>query len=88
MGPPSIELLYTLDPTFQTNLKKLLVYGVVLPREPMPWNVTVRLPSSEELEAFALEEWECFLLQLINSSQTDRPLNISSSMMKNLKNLT
>lgn len=73
---------YTLNPIFQTNLKKLLVYGVVLPREPMPSSITVRLPSSEELEAFALEQWECFLLQLINSSQTERPLNISSSMMK------
>ncbi|XP_062016959.1 general transcription and DNA repair factor IIH subunit TFB2 [Rosa rugosa] len=76
------DVTYTLNPIFQTNLKKLLVYGVVLPREPMPSSVTVRRPSSEELEAFALEQWECFLLQLINSSQTERPSNISSSMMK------
>ncbi|PQM39225.1 RNA polymerase II transcription factor B subunit 2 isoform X1 [Prunus yedoensis var. nudiflora] len=76
------ETTYTLNPIFQTNLKKLLLYGVVLPREPMPSNVTVRLPSSEDLEAFALEQWECFLLQLINSSQIERPSNISSSMMK------
>ncbi|ONI10387.1 hypothetical protein PRUPE_4G044800 [Prunus persica] len=76
------ETTYTLNPIFQTNLKKLLLYGVVLPREPMPSNVTVRLPSSEDLEAFALGQWECFLLQLINSSQIERPSNISSSMMK------
>ncbi|BFG27745.1 hypothetical protein CerSpe_140190 [Prunus speciosa] len=76
------ETTYTLNSIFQTNLKKLLLYGVVLPREPMPSNVTVRLPSSEDLEAFALEQWECFLLQLINSSQIERPSNISSSMMK------
>ncbi|XP_034211557.1 general transcription and DNA repair factor IIH subunit TFB2 isoform X2 [Prunus dulcis] len=76
------ETTYTLNPIFQTNLKKLLLYGVVLPRDPMPSNVTVRLPSSEDLEAFALGQWECFLLQLINSSQIERPSNISSSMMK------
>ncbi|KAM1652492.1 hypothetical protein EV2_005186 [Malus domestica] len=76
------EATYTVNPIFQTNLKKLLVHGVVLPREPMPSNITVRLPSLEDLEAFALEQWECFLLQLINSSQIERPSNISSSMMK------
>ncbi|KAM1033041.1 hypothetical protein ACFX13_037559 [Malus domestica] len=76
------ETTYTLNPIFQTNLKKLLVHGVVLPREPMPSNITVRLPSLEDLQAFALEQWECFLLQLINSSQSERPSNISSSMMK------
>ncbi|XP_048447070.1 general transcription and DNA repair factor IIH subunit TFB2-like [Pyrus x bretschneideri] len=76
------EATYTFNPIFQTNLKKLLVHGVVLPREPMPSNITVRLPSLEDLEAFALEQWECFLLQLINSSQIERPSNISSSMMK------
>ncbi|KAM1766063.1 hypothetical protein TB1_005017 [Malus domestica] len=76
------EATYTVNPIFQTNLKKLLVHGVVLPREPMPSNITVRLPSLEDLEAFALEQWECFLLQLINSSQIERPSNINSSMMK------
>ncbi|CAN6546442.1 unnamed protein product [Malus baccata var. baccata] len=76
------ETTYTINPIFQTNLKKLLVHGVVLPREPMPSNITVRLPSLEDLQAFALEQWECFLLQLINSSQSERPSNISSSMMK------
>ncbi|KAF4363801.1 hypothetical protein F8388_000466, partial [Cannabis sativa] len=54
----------------------------VLPREPMATNLIGRLPSSEELNAFAVEQWECFLLQLINSSQADRPSNISSSTMK------
>ncbi|KAJ0081652.1 hypothetical protein Patl1_10776 [Pistacia atlantica] len=62
----------------------LLLYslGGALPREPMPSNVTVRLPSLEELEAYALGQWECFLLQLISSSQAEKTTNFSSSMMK------
>ncbi|XP_056171836.1 general transcription and DNA repair factor IIH subunit TFB2 isoform X2 [Syzygium oleosum] len=54
----------------------------VLPREPMPLNVTARLPSLEDLEAYALEQWECFLLQLINSAQAEKMTNISPSMMR------
>ncbi|XP_015888991.1 general transcription and DNA repair factor IIH subunit TFB2 [Ziziphus jujuba] len=76
------ETTYRLNPVLQANLQKLLTCGEVLPREPMPPNVTARLPSLEDLEAFALEKWECFLLQLINSSQAEKPTNISSSMMK------
>lgn len=30
----------------------------VLPREPMPSNITVRLPSLDDLEAYALGQWE------------------------------
>ncbi|KAL5575425.1 hypothetical protein UlMin_017124 [Ulmus minor] len=75
------ETTYRLNPVFQSNLQKLLIQGEALPREPMPPNI-VNLPSLEDLEAFALEQWECFLLQLINSSQADRPSNISSSVMK------
>ncbi|XP_058186113.1 general transcription and DNA repair factor IIH subunit TFB2-like isoform X2 [Rhododendron vialii] len=54
----------------------------VLPREPMPSTITVRLPSLEDLEAYAAEQWECFLLHLISSGQTERTTNFSSSMMK------
>lgn len=35
-----------------------------------------------ELENYALEQWECFLLQLINSSQVEKGTTFSSSMMK------
>ncbi|KAK6932556.1 Transcription factor TFIIH subunit p52/Tfb2 [Dillenia turbinata] len=76
------ETSYILNPTFQANLQKHLVYGGVLPREPMSSAITNRLPSLEDLEAYALEQWECFLLQLINSAQAERHSNISSSMMK------
>ncbi|XP_022142125.1 RNA polymerase II transcription factor B subunit 2 [Momordica charantia] len=76
------ETTYRLNPTFQANLQKLLIYGEVLAREPMPSNITVRLPSLEDLEAYALDQWECFLLQLINSGQAEKPSNISSSVMK------
>ncbi|KAF9611856.1 hypothetical protein IFM89_036500 [Coptis chinensis] len=73
---------YRLNPKFQINLQKYLVHGGVLPREPMPSSITVRLPTLEELDAYALEQWECFLLQLISSSQAERPTSFSSSMMK------
>lgn len=76
------ETTYRINPTFQTNLQKLITLGEVLPREPMPSDITVRLPSLEDLDTYALEQWECFLLQLINSAQAERPSNISSSVMK------
>ncbi|OIV93194.1 hypothetical protein TanjilG_24409 [Lupinus angustifolius] len=76
------EKTYKVTPTFQRSLQKLLVHGGTLPREPMPSNITVRLPTLEDLEAWALEQWECFLLQLISSSQVEKPSNISSSLMK------
>uniref|UniRef100_A0A2P2KQ49 RNA polymerase II transcription factor B subunit 2 n=1 Tax=Rhizophora mucronata TaxID=61149 RepID=A0A2P2KQ49_RHIMU len=76
------EVSYKLNPTFQSNLQKHLINGGVLPREPMPSNITVRLPSLEELDAYALEQWECFLLQLISSGQVERPTNFSFSMMR------
>lgn len=33
-------------------------YSGVLPREPMPSTITVRLPSSADLDAYASEQWE------------------------------
>ncbi|KAL8472108.1 hypothetical protein ACS0TY_029364 [Phlomoides rotata] len=48
----------------------------------MPSNVTVRLPSLEELDTYAVQQWEFFLLHLINSAEVERSTNISSSMMK------
>ncbi|PHT90513.1 hypothetical protein T459_05626 [Capsicum annuum] len=76
------EATYQLNPKFQFNLQKHIVHGGVLPREPMPSNITVRLPSLEELEAYAAEQWECFLLHLISSSEAGKTTNMSSSMMK------
>ncbi|KNA21551.1 hypothetical protein SOVF_042080 isoform B [Spinacia oleracea] len=43
---------------------------------------SVILPSSEELEIYALEQWEHFLLHLISSNQSEKLTNFSSSMMK------
>ncbi|XP_039061725.1 general transcription and DNA repair factor IIH subunit TFB2-like [Hibiscus syriacus] len=76
------ETTYKLNPTFQTSLRKHLIYGGILPREPMPPNVIARLPTSEELDAYALEQWECFLLQLISSGQAEKSSSFSSSMMR------
>ncbi|XP_042499165.1 general transcription and DNA repair factor IIH subunit TFB2 isoform X2 [Macadamia integrifolia] len=76
------ETSYVLNPKFQSNLQKYLMYGGVSPREPMPASVTVRLPSLEDLDSYALEQWECFLLQLISPSQAGKPTNFSSSVMK------
>lgn len=75
------ETSYEMNRTFQINLQKQLIYGGALPREPMPPGTAI-LPSLEELEAYALEQWECFLLHLISSTQAERLTNFSSSMMK------
>ncbi|KAJ3692942.1 hypothetical protein LUZ60_012037 [Juncus effusus] len=76
------EASYKMNQRFQTNMQKYLISGGTLPREPMPSNVVGRLPTLAELDAFALEQWECFLLQLINSSQVDKATSFSSSMMR------
>ncbi|KAL9452534.1 hypothetical protein AB3S75_008344 [Citrus x aurantiifolia] len=76
------ETTYRLNSTFQSNLRKHLIYGGALPREPMPSGITARLPTLEDLEVYAIGQWECFLLQLISSTQAERPTNFSSSMMK------
>ncbi|KAL5708948.1 RNA polymerase II transcription factor B 52 kDa subunit [Ranunculus cassubicifolius] len=73
---------YRINPKFQSNLQKYLSHGGILAREPMPSSITVRLPTTEELDAYALEQWECFLLQLISSSQAERSTTFNSSMMK------
>lgn len=73
---------YRLNPKFQNNLHNYLVHGGALPREPMLSSITVRLPTAEELDAYALKQWECFLLQLISSSQAEKSTNFSSSLMK------
>ncbi|PKU79818.1 general transcription and DNA repair factor IIH subunit TFB2 [Dendrobium catenatum] len=76
------ETSYTMNPKFQSNMRKYLVQGGTLPREPMSLGVTVRLPTLEDLEAYAHKQWECFLLQLINSAQAQRLTNFSSSMIR------
>ncbi|KAL1569638.1 RNA polymerase II transcription factor B 52 kDa subunit [Salvia divinorum] len=76
------EATYLFNPPFQRNLQKHILCGGVSPREPMPSNVTVRLPSPEELDAYAVQQWELFLLHLINSTEVERSMNMSSSMMK------
>ncbi|KAK4796680.1 hypothetical protein SAY86_029006 [Trapa natans] len=37
---------YRVNPTFQKNLRTLITCGAILPREPMPSNITIRLLSS------------------------------------------
>ncbi|VFQ78451.1 unnamed protein product [Cuscuta campestris] len=73
---------YQLHPKFQFNLRKHIVHGGVLPRESMPSNITVRLPTLEELDAYASEQWECFLLHLMSSTEAGKTINIRTSMMK------
>ncbi|KAI3736528.1 hypothetical protein L2E82_26355 [Cichorium intybus] len=77
------EATYRLNPMFQMNLRKHIVHGGVLPRQPMAANITVRLPSLEELDNYAGQQWECFLLHLINSAEVEvTTKSISPSMMK------
>ncbi|CAH1446932.1 unnamed protein product [Lactuca virosa] len=77
------EATYRLNLMFQMNLRKHVVHGGVLPREPMAANITVRFPSLEELDNYAAQQWECFLLHLINSAEVEvTTKSISPSMMK------
>lgn len=76
------EATLRLNPAFQTNIQKHIVHGGVLPRGPMPSSLTGRLPSLEDLHAYAMHQWECFLLHLISSSEAEKKTNISSSLMK------
>ncbi|XP_051219942.1 general transcription and DNA repair factor IIH subunit TFB2 [Lolium perenne] len=76
------EVSYRMNNKFQANMQKYLVSGGSLPREPVPSSITSRLPTVTELENYALEQWECFLLQLINSSQVEKGTSFSSSMMR------
>ncbi|XP_057864350.1 general transcription and DNA repair factor IIH subunit TFB2 isoform X2 [Cryptomeria japonica] len=74
---------YRLNPAFQSQLRQVIVNGGAPPREPMPPDVAVRIPSMEELETYALRQWENFLLQLVSSGfeeSTSEPF--SPSMMK------
>ncbi|CAH9082361.1 unnamed protein product [Cuscuta epithymum] len=76
------EKSYQLHPKFQFNLRKHIVHGGVLPREPMPSSITVRLPTLEDLDAYATEQWECFMLHLMSSTEAGKTINIRPSMMK------
>ena len=54
-------LNYFLLATWYHHLSFIIVYNKyrgTLPREPMPSNITVRLPTLEDLDAYALEQWE------------------------------
>ncbi|XP_031488245.1 general transcription and DNA repair factor IIH subunit TFB2 isoform X2 [Nymphaea colorata] len=76
------ETSYTLNEKFKGNLQKYIVNGEAMPREPMPSSIVVRLPTLEELEAYALEQWENFLLQLIRLTKGEKSASFSSAIMK------
>ncbi|MCL7026080.1 hypothetical protein MKW94_021520 [Papaver nudicaule] len=77
------ETSYKLNPRFQVNLQNYTAHGGVLPRESMSSSITVRLPTAEELDSYALEQWESFLLQLISSGQIEKTTtSFSPSMMR------
>lgn len=52
------ETSYKMNPKFQSNMRKYLLHGGVLPRVSMPLGVTVRLPTLEDLESYAQKQWE------------------------------
>ncbi|OEL16857.1 RNA polymerase II transcription factor B subunit 2 [Dichanthelium oligosanthes] len=58
------ELSYKMNQKFQGNMQKYLVDGGSLPREPIPLSVTGRLPTSADLEAYALDQWEVRMTKL------------------------
>ncbi|KAI7745128.1 hypothetical protein M8C21_022039 [Ambrosia artemisiifolia] len=77
------ETTYVLNQMFKMNLREHIINGGEPPRKPMAANITVRLPSLEDLDNYAAQQWECFLLHLINSAEAEvTTKSISPSMMK------
>ncbi|TVU16626.1 hypothetical protein EJB05_40199, partial [Eragrostis curvula] len=76
------KVSYKMNDKFQKNMQNYLVKGGSLPSDPLQPNVTGRLPTLAELEDYALEQWESFLLQLINSSQVEKGTSFSPAMMR------
>ncbi|OAY83764.1 General transcription factor IIH subunit 4 [Ananas comosus] len=68
------ETSYRMNPKFQKNLQQYLTHGGTLPREPMPPNVTVRLPTLEDLEVYAHQQWVLLATtyKLISSRKVDK----------------
>lgn len=62
------EQNYKLNPKFQKQLRQALTSGGGPPRDPLPSSVAVRLPSSMELESYAMRQWEGVLLQLVSTA--------------------
>ncbi|MCO5547544.1 hypothetical protein L7F22_000994 [Adiantum nelumboides] len=64
----SKEQSYRLNPKFQKQLQQALTSGGAPPKDPLPSSIAVRLPSSAELDSYAMKQWEGVLLQLVSTA--------------------
>ncbi|MCO5565017.1 hypothetical protein L7F22_018687 [Adiantum nelumboides] len=64
----SKEQSYRLNPKFQKQLRQALTSGGAPPEDPLPSSIAVRLPSSAELDSYAMKQWEGVLLQLVSTA--------------------
>ncbi|KAI5067266.1 hypothetical protein GOP47_0017794 [Adiantum capillus-veneris] len=73
----SKEQSYKLNPKFQKQLRQALASGGAPPKDPLPSNIAVRLPSSAELDSYAMKQWEGVLLQLVSTAFPESSHDIS-----------
>ncbi|KAH9547409.1 hypothetical protein CY35_11G033100 [Sphagnum magellanicum] len=59
------EVCYRMNPVMQKQLLQALSISKGPPRDVMPGNVAVRLPTPAELDTYAMKQWESVLLQLL-----------------------
>eukprot|EP00250_Pteridium_aquilinum_P011836 c20340_g1_i1 orf=78-1457(+) len=71
------EQNYKLNPKFQKQLRQALTSGGGPPRDPLSNSIAVRLPSSAELDSYAMKQWEGVLLQLVGAAFPDSSHDIS-----------
>ncbi|XP_024515556.1 general transcription and DNA repair factor IIH subunit TFB2 [Selaginella moellendorffii] len=67
------ETHYRVNPKFQEQLRLALSTGLGTPRDPLPPDIAVRMPSAKELDDYATEKWESVVLQLVNFASPDGP---------------
>ncbi|KAH8947288.1 hypothetical protein BDL97_11G032600 [Sphagnum fallax] len=68
------EVCYRMNPVMQKQLLQALSISKGPPRDVMPGNVAVRLPTPAELDTYAMKQWESVLLQLVSSASSEAPI--------------
>ncbi|ONK56254.1 uncharacterized protein A4U43_C10F5700 [Asparagus officinalis] len=67
-----------LDKLYESSFTCVAVLSATLPREPMSSSITGRLPSLEELESYALEQWEAYNLSTLTDVQRNAIKDLAS----------
>lgn len=74
------EVNYRMNPKFQKQLRQALSTGGGPPRDVISGSIAARTPNLEDLDNFAMKQWESVLLQLV-SSTSDGPTGPQNSFI-------